>query len=201
VVAAVATLVQQIGHQGPIGIGFPAVIIDGCVWSANNIDKSWIGTDARARFGDATGTEVAMVNDADAAALCEARYGAASGVPGVVLMVTFGTGIGSGLLHEGALVPNLELGVMELEGHVPAESYFCGNSKQDEGLTWEEWGLRANRFLLHVRGVFSPRRIVVGGGLVGDWDKWSGLLDPSLPVVPAVKGNKAGIIGAATLVG
>jgi polyphosphate glucokinase len=99
------------------------------------------------------------------------------------------------------LVPNVELGMLELDGHVPAETYFCGNAKEEEGLSWEEWGQRANRFLLHVRTIFSPKVIVIGGGLVGDWGKWAHILDPELPVVPAMKGNNAGIIGAATLFG
>jgi polyphosphate glucokinase len=201
VVESVKGIVGQMSHEGPVGIGFPAVVIDGWVWSANNIDRSWIGVDARSRFSEAIGDDVVMVNDADAAALCEGRYGAAAGVSGVVLMLTFGTGIGSGLLHDGALVPNLEVGMLELDGHYPAESHFCGNSKSDEGLTWEEWGARANRFLGHVRIVFSPKLIVLGGGLVADWDKWRHTLDPGLPVVPAMKRNNAGIIGAATVAG
>jgi polyphosphate glucokinase len=201
VVDAVKALVEQMAHEGPIGIGFPAVVIDGWVWSANNIDRSWIGVDARSRFSEATGAEVVMVNDADAAALCEGRYGAAKGVSGVVLVVTFGTGIGSGLLHDGTLVPNLEVGMLELDGYFPAETYFCGNTKSDDGLTWDEWGARANRFLGHVRTIFSPKLIVVGGGLVADWDQWRHTLDPDLPVAPALRQNNAGIIGAATVVG
>jgi polyphosphate glucokinase len=201
IVEAVKGLVTQMGHDGPIGIGFPAVVVDGWVWTANNIDRAWIGVEARRLFQEATGLDVRMVNDADAAAICEGRFGAAMRVPGVALMVTFGTGIGSGLLNDGVLVPNVELGMLELDGHVPAETYFCGNAKEDERLSWEEWGQRANRFLLHVRTIFSPKVIVVGGGLVGDWEKWAHTLDPELPVVPAMKGNSAGIIGAATLFG
>ncbi|MCI0544533.1 MAG: ROK family protein [Actinobacteria bacterium] len=201
VIATVGKLVAEMGYQGPIGIGFPSVIRDGRVWTANNIDPSWIGLEAVSLFSEATGTVVRMVNDADAAALCEARFGAAKGVDGVVLVVTFGTGIGSGLLKDGELVPNVEVGILELDGHIPAETYFCGNSKEDENLTWDQWGNRANRFLGHVARVFNPAQIVVGGGLVNHWDQWRDCLDPRLPVTPAARGNNAGLIGAATLVG
>jgi polyphosphate glucokinase len=193
-------LLDEIGHEGPVGVGFPAVVIDGVVHTANNIDDSWIGVDGKALFEEATGREIRMVNDADAAAICEARYGAARGVAGVVLVITFGTGIGSGLLLDGELVPNTQLGDLELDGHSPAESYFSGAAKDDAGLSWEEWGERAHRYLRHLMVLFSPRLIVVGGGMGKRWDKWSHLVDESVPVAAAESGNNAGIVGAATLV-
>jgi polyphosphate glucokinase len=202
--AMVDTLVRildEIGHQGPVGVGFPAVAIDGTVHTANNIDDSWIGVDGKSLFEEATGRQIEMINDADAAAVCEARYGAARGVAGVVLVLTFGTGIGSGLLLDGELVPNTQLGDLELDGHRPAESHFSGAAKDDDDLTWEEWGERADRFLRHLMALFSPRLIVVGGGMAKRWDKWSHLIDRSVPVAPAKWGNNAGIVGAATLVG
>lgn len=201
VVEAAAGLVEGLGGGGPLGVGFPAVLEDGVVKSANNIDQSWIGRNAAALLEAATGRQVAMINDADAAALCEARYGAARGVHGTVLVITFGTGIGSGLLHDGHLVPNLELGSMELEGHQFCEDFFAASAMENEGLTWEQWVARANRFLKHVRRIFSPRLIVAGGGVTKSWDEWAHLLDPELGVVRASRVNNAGIIGAATLVG
>lgn len=194
-------MVEEIGHAGQMGVGFPAVVIDGVVHTANNIDQSWIGVDGRALFEDAMGREIRLINDADAAAICEARYGAARGVAGSVLVITFGTGIGSGLLWNGELVPNFQLGDLELEGHRPAESFFSGAARDDFDLSWEEWGERANRFLGHLMFTLWPRLIVVGGGMAKRWDKWSHALDVSMPVVPAESGNNAGIVGAATLVG
>lgn len=201
VASTVAELVSRFDHRGPVGIGFPAVVDGGVVKTANNIDSSWIGVDALALFGETLGREVGLVNDADAAALCESRYGAARGLGGTVVVLTFGTGIGCGLLHDGRLVPNVQIGDIELDGHVPAESYFADSARFEEGLTWEEWGGRASRFLGHVAKVLSPRLLVVGGGASEEWDRWSPSLPPELPVVPASRGNLAGIIGAATLVG
>lgn len=196
-----AKILDEIDHPGPIGVGFPAVVVDGVARTANNIDDSWIGFDGRALLEEVSGREITMINDADAAAICEARYGAARGVPGVVLVITFGTGIGSGMLLDGALVPNTQLGDLEFEGHRPAESHFSAAVKDDDDLSWEEWGERADRFLRHLMVLFSPRLLVVGGGMAKRWDKWSHLVDGSVPVVPAKWGNNAGIVGAATLVG
>lgn len=196
-----AKILDELDHPGPIGVGFPAVVVDGVVWTANNIDDNWIGVDGRTLFQEASGREITMINDADAAAVCEARYGAARGIEGVVLVITFGTGIGSGMLLDGALVPNTQLGDLEFEGHRPAESYFSGAVKDDEDLTWEEWGDRADRFLRHLMVLFSPRLIVVGGGMAKRWGKWSHRISGPVPVVAAEWGNNAGIVGAATLVG
>jgi polyphosphate glucokinase len=200
VTEAVAGIVAGFEYRGPIGIGFPAVVVDGRVLTANNIDQSWIGVDAASQFEEATGCPVAMINDADAVALCEARYGAARGVGGVVLVITFGTGIGGALLNDGHLVPNLQIGDIELDGHHPCEEHFAAAAKDSEDLDWEEWGKRADRFLGHVHKVFSPRLIVVGGGVTKNWGDWSGYLSPELGAVPASRVNNAGIVGAATLV-
>lgn len=194
---ALTAQVEEYEYEGPIGVGFPSVIKDGIVETANNIDATWIGQKVADLFSASTGRKTFVVNDADAAALAEAAYGAAKGVDGMVLIITFGTGIGSGLLVDGELVPNLELGQIELEGHVPAESYFSAKARKREGLEWEEWGKRANRFLRHVNAVFNPQRIVMGGGLTKHWDRYRPMLDESLPVVPAEMGNNAGLIGAA----
>lgn len=185
------------GYEGPLGIGFPAVVRDGRVETANNIDASWIGLKVGDVFSGATARDAFVLNDADAAALAESVFGAAKGVAGMVLTITFGTGIGSGLLVDGELVPNLELGQIELEGHSPAESYFSAKARKRESLEWDEWGDRANRYLLHVDAVFNPGLIVLGGGLTKHWELFSGRLDPKLPVVPAEMGNDAGLVGAA----
>lgn len=193
----VREMVETYDYDGPIGVGFPAVIRRGIVETANNIDPTWIGVRVEELFASTTGSEVDVLNDADAAAVAEARFGAAAGIPGLVLTVTFGTGIGSGLLVDGALVPNLELGQIELEGHVPAESYFSARVRRRENLEWDEWGSRANRYLLHVNQVFNPDLIVLGGGLTKYWDEFRAYLDERLPVEPAAMGNSAGLVGAA----
>ena len=184
-------------YEGPLGVGFPAVIRDGIVETANNIDPAWIGLEVADVFGAATSMSTTVINDADAAALAEAEFGVAAGVSGMVLTITFGTGIGSGLLVDGELVPNLELGQIELEGHVPAESHFSAKARRSEDLDWDEWGARANRYLRHVDAVFNPDLMVIGGGLTKHWDKYSHAFDDRLPLVPAEMGNNAGIVGAA----
>ncbi|MFO7299617.1 MAG: ROK family protein [Actinomycetes bacterium] len=201
VVATAVEVIDRVGHSGPLGVGFPAVVDpDGCVWTASNIDRSWIGQNVRDLIADATGREVFVANDADAAALCEARFGPARGVSGVVLVITFGTGIGSGVLSDGRLVPNVELGYLELDGHYPCEWHFAARAKTREGLSWEQWVARANRFLAHAKRLFSPQLIVVGGGVTADWDEWAHLLDPGLGVVRASRIDDAGLVGAACLV-
>lgn len=197
---AVAGLVNGFDYEGPIGIGFPSLVIDRVARTANNIDSSWIGVDVPQLFGQATGRKTAVINDADAAALAEARYGAGSGLRGLVIVLTFGSGIGSGFLVDGELVPNVELGQLELDGHRPAETFFSARARQLESLSWEAWGRRANRFLGHVNAVYSPTLIAVSGGAARKWDKWSGMVDKALPVVRATLANNAGVVGAATLV-
>ncbi|MGB8360710.1 MAG: ROK family protein [Acidimicrobiia bacterium] len=195
----VATHIAHHGYGGRLGVGFPAVVRNGTAESANNIDQAWIGTSVAGVIGAATGLDVVVINDADAAAVAEAAFGAAKGVGGLVLTITFGTGIGSGMLVDGRLVPNLELGQIELEGHSPAESYFSAKARRTENLDWDQWGARANRYLTHVCAVFSPDLMVIGGGLAKHWDEYTDTLDESLPLVPATLGNNAGLIGAALM--
>ncbi len=133
-----ATLVRRHGWSQPIGVGFPGIVRHGVVCSAANIDDSWIGVDADRVFTDACGVDVAMVNDADAAGLAEVRWGAARGITGVVLVLTFGTGIGSGLFVDGLLVPNTELGHLELDGR-DAESHAAASAREREEIGWDEW--------------------------------------------------------------
>lgn len=200
VTGALAEMVAGYDYPGRLGVGFPAVIRKGVVGTANNIDKSWIGENAAKLFADATGNDVTVINDADAAAIGEAAFGAAEGVAGLVLTITFGTGIGSGMLVDGELVPNLELGQIELEGHSPAEAHFSAKARKREDLEWDEWGARANRYLLHVDAVFNPDLMVIGGGLTKHWDSYAHLFDDSLPLTPAEMGNSAGIVGAALMI-
>lgn len=201
VATAFGEVVGQFDYGGPVGVGFPAVVVNGEVRTANNIDRSWIGANAVHLFSGVTGREVLMVNDADAAALCEGRYGAARGVEGLAIVLTFGSGIGSGFLFRGELIRNVELGILEFEGHIPAEVHFAAKARRREDLSWEDWAARANRFLSHVTDVFSPELIAIGGGVARKWELWSGYLDARLPVARAEAANNAGIVGAATLLG
>ncbi|MEX2252457.1 MAG: ROK family protein [Acidimicrobiia bacterium] len=199
IATAVGTLVERLGGKGPIGIGFPAVVKEGLVLSASNIDPSCIGVDAVELFAGVTGREVTVINDADAAGLGESRFGEARDVAGTVIMLTFGTGIGSAMLIDGKLVPNVELGQIELRGVKPAELYFSAKAMTEQGLEWSQWGERANEFVSHIDKVFSPNLIVVGGGVVTKWKAFASAFDPLLRVVPAGLGKNAGIIGAASL--
>ena len=200
VAAAVADLVGQLEAEGPVGIGFPSVIRRGWVATANNIDRSWVGVNALELFEKAVGREVRLLNDADAAGLAEARYGAAKGVDGKVVVLTFGTGIGSALLVDGALVRNIELGQLELNGIRPAERRYSAKSRRAEDLDWDEWGRRAREFIVLVNEVFTPDLIVIGGGISKFWDEFSGHVTfDDVKTTRAALVNNAGIVGAAAL--
>jgi polyphosphate glucokinase len=194
--ALVATLVRDAGWEGPVGVAFPAVIKHGVAVTAANVDQSWIGTNADDVFTMATGQDVTVLNDADAAGLAEVRFGAARGVPGVVILLTFGTGIGSGLFLDGKLVPNTELGHLEVDGH-DAEIRAAASARKREGLSYPVWAKRVQRYLSHVEALFSPDLFVVGGGVSRKADRWVPLLDLRTPVKPAELLNAAGIVGAA----
>jgi polyphosphate glucokinase len=200
VARAVAELVGELEAPGPVGIGFPSVIRQGWVATANNIDPSWIGVNALELFETTITREVRLLNDADAAGLAEARYGAAKGVDGKVLVLTFGTGIGSALLVDGNLVPNVELGQLELNGVRPAEKRYSAKSRRAEDLEWDEWGRRAREFIVLVNEVFTPDLIVIGGGISKFWDEFAEQVTfDDVKTVRAALVNNAGIVGAAAL--
>ncbi len=180
------------------GLTLPSVVVAGVARTAANIDPSWIGTDVVALVEQRTGRRPLVVNDADAAGVAEARYGAARGVPGTVLVLTLGTGIGSALLLDGRLVPNTELGHLELAG-ADAETRASSAAREREGLSWEEWAERLEAYLRHVDALLWPDLVVLGGGVSKKADKWLPLLDVRPEVRPAELRNDAGIIGAALL--
>lgn len=200
VAATVATLVASFGvaRDLPIGVTFPAVIQHGIARSAANVDDSWIGTDVTKVIAKATGRRVLAVNDADAAGYAETIYGAARGHSGVVLVVTLGTGIGSCLVVDGTLVPNTELGHLEIDGH-DAESRAADSAREREGLDWEQWAERLQRYFRVVEDLLWPDLIVVGGGVSKKHEQFLPLLDLRTPIVPAKLRNAAGIVGAAAL--
>ncbi|MFC6012595.1 polyphosphate--glucose phosphotransferase [Nocardia lasii] len=197
VAAAVAELVAQAGWTGPVGITMPCVVLDGIARTAANIDQDWIGTDARALFSAALGgREVTVLNDADAAGLAEDRYGNARDLVGLTLLLTFGTGIGSALLYSGVLVPNSELGHLEIDG-ADAEDLAAASVKDNEGLDYAQWAQRVSRVLSRIEDLFWPKVIIAGGGISRDHAQWIPLLTNRTPVIPAVLKNTAGIVGAA----
>lgn len=185
--------------EGPVGITFPGVVRDGIVRTAANVDKSWIDLDADALFTATLGRPVTMVNDADAAGVAEMRFGAGAGQRGTVLMLTFGTGIGSALFVDGRLVPNTELGHLELDGH-EAERRASAVARETHDLSWEKWAVRVQDYLRHVEMLFSPSLIIIGGGISKKPEKFLPFIKIRADLVPAKLHNDAGIVGAAMLV-
>ncbi|MBA3529149.1 MAG: ROK family protein [Propionibacteriaceae bacterium] len=201
----VATVVQEIVTHfgeaigdGPIGITVPAVVTHGRTRSAANIDKSWIDCEAEKIFEDHLGRDIYLVNDADAAGVAEVHYGAAKGHPGLVLLTTLGTGIGSALLYRGVLIPNSELGHLEIDGH-DAESRAAASVKDKLGLSYSDYVPRLQRYYERVEALFWPDLIVVGGGVSKKADKFLPKLKLKTEIVPAKLLNSAGIVGAAWL--
>jgi polyphosphate glucokinase len=199
---AVADVVRQVlvhfGWDRPFGCTFPAVVQHGVVRTAANVDESWIGTDGHELLSKATGQTALLVNDADAAGVAEARFGAAKDRDGVVLVSTLGTGIGSALLVNGTLVPNTELGHLEVDGH-DAETRAADSAREREDLSWPDWAARLSRYYQAVEILFWPDLIVVGGGVSKRSGKWLNLVQTRTEMVPAALLNNAGIVGAAVL--
>lgn len=194
----VKRLVRDHGWDGPVGVCMPSVVQRGVVKSAANIDPTWIDVDADELFTDAVGQPVRVLNDADAAGLAEMRWGSGRGRSGVVLCLTFGTGIGSGLFVDGVLVPNTELGHLELDGP-DVEKRAAASARERDDLSWQEWAKRVDQYLRHVVMLFSPELIILGGGASKRPDKWVPYLDPGCELAIATMANNAGIAGAAML--
>ena len=198
---AVADVVKQLttffSWSGPVGITFPGVVTDGVTRTAANLDQAWIGTDAGALFDEATGNQVRVLNDADAAGVAEMTFGAGLGQKGTVLMLTFGTGIGSALFTQGLLVPNTEFGHIEIHGH-DAEERASERAKELGDLSWGKWAGRVDEYLHHIEALLSPHLIIVGGGISKQSEKWvPRLTGIRAKIVPAGLLNDAGIVGAA----
>lgn len=197
-VARIAAHFADDTGDSPIGVTLPAVVTNGVVRTAANIDRSWIGTDARKLLSDRLGRPVTVVNDADAAGVGELQFGAARNANGLVLMTTLGTGIGSALLHNGVLIANSELGHLEIDGH-DAEDRAASVVRDDENLSWAQWAERLQRYFSHVEDLLSPDLIVVGGGVSKKAEKFLPLLHLRAPIVAAQLANSAGVVGAAWL--
>jgi len=202
---AVADIVQHIAEHfqsatgdSPIGVTVPGVVVQGVVRTAANIDKTWIGTDAAALLSSKLGRPVTLVNDADAAGVGELQFGAARHVEGLVVLATLGTGIGTALLYHGRLIPNSELGHLEVDG-ADAETRASSHARENEKLSWEEWAGRLQRYFASVEDLLWPDLIVVGGGVSKHAERFLPLLHLRAPIVAAQLGNAAGIVGAAWL--
>jgi polyphosphate glucokinase len=201
VAKTVAQLVEAFSWSGPAGITFPGVVVDGVTHTAANLDPAWVGLDTRALFNQATGLATALINDADAAGLAEMSFGAGVGQQGTVLMLTFGTGIGSALFRHGVLVPNTEFGHIEIRGK-DAEHRASERAKEEHDLSWEKWAERVDEYLEHMERLTAPDLIIIGGGISRKSDKFLHLLTGlRATVVPATLHNDAGIVGAALAAG
>lgn len=199
---AVAEITEKFAWRGPIGVTLPCVIKDGVAHTAANVDKSWIGTDAQGLFAERLGidrSEVLVLNDADAAGMAEMRTGAGLGHDGLVVVLTFGTGIGSAMFVDGELVPNTEFGHIEIDGH-DAETQAAASVKDGLDLSYEQWAPRVSRYVQGLEKFLWPDLIIAGGGVSRKGSKWIPLLDTRTPVVAAGLKNDAGIVGAAAAV-
>lgn len=202
--AIISTVVELIDRFGkldkktPVGVCFPAAVVNGITMSAANVSDKWIGLEAEKLFEKALGRDIHFINDADAAGVAEQRYGAAKNVKGLAILTTLGTGIGTALIHRGHLVPNAELGHLEIEG-VDWETRAAYSAMERENLSWEAWAKRLQRYYERLEAYLYPELFIVGGGVSKHAEKFLNLLDLRTPIVPAVLRNNAGILGAAAL--
>lgn len=198
VIDTVQKLIAHFDYQGPLGIGIPSVVIDGVVMSAANIDDGWINFPGKTAVSEATGLPVTLLNDADVAGIAEMAFGAGRNQPGVVMIFTLGTGIGSAMFVNGRLVPNLELGHIYMRNRRrDAEFYASDRARDKKGLSWKEWGRRLNKYFQYIETLFSPNLIIIGGGVSKKHHKYLKYIDTRARIVPAELRNEAGIIGAA----
>lgn len=198
VTAAARGLIAPFPSELPVGVGFPAPVVNGVTTTAAHVDAAWVGAPARDLFCQGMGRPVALINDADAAGVAEARFGAAAGVRGVVVLLTLGTGIGSAVLHDGVLLPNTELGHLEIRGK-EAEQRAAAAVRERHGLSWQEWASRLSEVITVVDRLFSPDLVLLGGGVSRKAAKFIPLLDVRPPVRAAALENRAGVIGAAVV--
>jgi len=193
----VGQVTRHFGWQGPIGCTFPAIIRDGVAYNAANVDESWVGTNGQKLFQRKTGCPVLLLNDADAAGIAEMEFGAGRGHGGVVFVLTLGTGIGSAIFVNRQLLPNAELGHLEIRGK-DAEWRASTYARDRKKLSYEEWAKALNEFLERLEFLFSPDLFILGGGISRKHDKFLHLLHTSrAQVLPAQFFNQAGIVGAA----
>lgn len=198
VIATIKKIIRHFDYQGPLGVGFPGIVVDGLLLSAVNIHEDWENFAGEKAIASATGSKVILRNDADVAGFAEMRYGAGRDATGETMIFTLGTGIGSTMFIEGKCVPNLELGHLYLPRQkTDVETYASDRVRKELGLSWKEWGKRLNEYFNHIEFLFSPQRIIIGGGISKNHDKFLKYIKVRAEVVPAKLRNEAGIIGAA----
>jgi polyphosphate glucokinase len=200
IVQEVVSLLERLEPEpgAPVGVCFPAIVLHGRTMSAANVSKEWIGLQAEELFERALGRDIHFVNDADAAGFAEAKYGAAKGKSGLIILTTLGTGIGSAFIYNGVLLPNTELGHLEIDGR-DAERRASNAVRERSRLSWKRWASRLQRFYSHVEFLFSPDLFIVGGGVSKHHQEFLPMLKLRTPIVPAELRNNAGILGAAAL--
>ena len=197
VAKTIAEVVAHFGWDGPLGVTYPGVVADGVVWTAANVDKGWIGLNAKEVVGAALdGQQVTVLNDADAAGLAEEKFGAGRDNTGVIVLLTFGTGIGSAVIHNGVLLPNTEFGHLEVGGK-EAEHRAASSVKERKDWSYERWTEEVTKVLVAIENAIWPDLFIAGGGISRKADKWVPLLKNRTPVVAAALQNTAGIVGAA----
>jgi polyphosphate glucokinase len=194
---AVKRLVSEFDYTGKVGCCFPTIVVDGQARSISNLHEAWRNVQIDETFARATGLPFVVINDADAAAVAEMQLGAGRGLDGLVLTITIGTGIGSGMYYNGQLIPNSELGHMAGKDGEPFEAYASKRAREAEKLSWPEWGARFDAFLTRCARVCTPDHFIIGGGTSKKFDKFKDALTVSTPIHVAKFLNNAGIIGAA----
>ncbi|GAB1420143.1 ROK family protein [Anaerolineales bacterium] len=196
VAAVVSEIVKYFDWQGPIGCTFPAIIKNGVAHSAANVSDQWIGTNVAELIASSTANQVKVINDADAAGIAEMRFGNGQDRKGVTILLTIGTGIGSAMFIDQYLLPNSELGHLEIRGK-DAEKRASDQTRKRKDLSWQDWGARLNEYLSHVEFLFSPDLMILGGGVSKKFSLYSPYLSLQTEIIPAKLLNDAGIIGAA----
>lgn len=193
---AVAEIVKHFKWRGRVGVGFPGVIEGSTIWTSANLHPKFVGCDAAKLFGKSTGCGVSMINDAAAAGIAEMRFGAGRGFMRKVLLLTLGTGVGSCLAYQGVVVP-LELGHFPWKGGKSAEKFVAASAREENDLSWEEWGARLHEYIAVLERLLWPELIIVGGGISAKHKKYFKYIAPRAKLVPAEFLNQAGIAGAA----
>jgi len=197
---AVADCIDQIAKyfqwEGRIGCGYPGAVKNGVTLTAANVDEGWINCDAKSLIEQVTQCKTSVINDADAAGLAEIRFGAGRDIQGVVIMITLGTGIGTALFVDGHLLPNAELGHLDIRGK-DAETRASDRARSRKNLSWKDWAKRLDEYFLYLEKLFWPDLIIVGGGASKNHEKFIPHLTIHTPIIPAQMFNAAGIVGAA----
>ena len=193
----VKDIVKHFNYNGPVGCGFPTLIKHGVCKAPSNLHSDWKNVNVKALFSKACGLPVTVINDADAAGYAVMNYGIGKGKRGLVVMITIGTGLGSGVFFNGELIPNFELGQIPYKKHKKIEHWAAASIKERDKLSYKKWGKRFNKFLELVELLVSPDFIILGGGTSDDFDDFKKYIKIETPVIPAQLGNYAGIVGAA----